>query len=89
MIVDVISLPLDAGYFLIFINDSFHSLQTVNFLETIAFFYAFFKVFYAEMKPPLDQVYYSPLARQYCLQGPIDLMGIMSNFRVSPKMAEE
>ena len=37
-IVDVISLPLDAGYFLIFINDSFHSLQTVNFLETIAFF---------------------------------------------------
>ena len=32
------------------------------------------------MKPALDQVYYSPLARQYCLQGPIDLMGIMSNF---------
>ena len=37
-IVDVVTLFLDAGYFLIFINDSFHSLQTVNFLETIAFF---------------------------------------------------
>ena len=44
-IVDVVTLPLDAGYFLIFINDSFHSLQTVNFLETIAFFNAFLKFF--------------------------------------------
>ena len=37
-IVDVFTLALDAGYFLIFINYPFHCLQTLNFLETIAFF---------------------------------------------------
>ena len=47
------------------------------------------KFFKLRLNQPLDQVYYCPLARQYCLQGPIDLMGIMSNFGDSPKIAEE
>ena len=40
------------------------------------------KFFQLRWNQPLDQVYYSPLARQYCLQGPTDVMGIINNFHL-------
>ena len=55
--------------------------NTVNILENIVFFEGLlFSFFYMIWDQPLDQVYYSPLVRQYCLQGHTDVMGIMSNF---------
>ena len=36
--------------------------------------------FLADVRPAFRPGYYSPLVRQYCLQGPTYVMGIMNNF---------
>ena len=54
--------------------------NTFNLFETIVFFEGLLSRFFGWYNTSLDQIYYSPLVRQYCLQGHTDVMGIMSNF---------
>ena len=78
--------PLDAGYFLIFIDYFWYCLQTLliswkqlYFLKACCSVFCLF-VFLADMRPAVRPGLQSPSRKAYCLQDHTDVMGIMSNF---------
>ena len=70
-IVGVVTLHLAAGYFLIFINYSFHCLQTLLISwKQLHFLKACCKVFYTEMKPAFRPGLLFPSSKAILSSGP-------------------